>query len=210
MHLIRSLIAVSWMLCSAAGLAQSLTLVSSTAAGGPIDVVAINLQKELRTILGKSVYHTYEFGEFGAVAVRKFRSARADGSQLLVLGASLGRAVPEVSGLVPIATIVGETPRYHWVGVFAPPGTPANLVQELETAIMAGLSVPDFGQKAGHLKPHSSVVGINPTPGNHAHLARLIAQSAGSGNQSTSLPSTRVGSNIQADDSKVTGGAYRP
>jgi tripartite-type tricarboxylate transporter receptor subunit TctC len=208
MNTLRYLLALLLLSSSSVAFAQNLTLTVnvSAAAGGPVDTVARSLGKGLRTILGKRDQYNYLLGEAGAVAAREFRNAPADGSQILVLHATVGQPAPEVSGLVPIATIAGQSSRYQWVGVFAPPGTPASTARELERAVLSVLRSPNFGES----RPSGNLVPLSTTPGDGAQLARLIAQSAGAGGTSASTSTASAGSNAQADDPKVLGGTGRP
>jgi hypothetical protein len=131
---------------------------------------------ELKTTLGKLAIVNNVAGEMGARAVREFRGARADGSQILILAASRTQPVPDLSGLVPVATIVGDTGNYRWVGVFAPPGTPAGIVSGLERAVIAAVNSPGFRQRAGEVRLSATQVGFTPAPGDGAQLAQLVAQ----------------------------------
>lgn len=180
MNSLRNLIALLLLVLSTAALAQNITITVSASAGGAVDTMARNLGTGLHAILGKKGIVNNAGGEYGARAVRLFRTAPADGSQILVLHATVGQPAPDISGLVPIAAILGEFRTYRWIGVFAPPSTPAGIVMDLERAVLIVLKSPGFGQQVSEYKlPSDSWVGSHLTPGDGAILAGLVAQSAG-------------------------------
>ena len=208
MNTLRNLIAVLWLVSSATAFAQAVQLTVPFPPGGVTDLVARILGTELAPILGKPVVISNVPGEAGAVAVRGFSNARADGSQIILVTAAISQPAPEVGSLVPLAAIVGETSNWKWAGIFAPPGTPANIVRDLERALLTALNSPGFS--AGVMKLSNTKFGFSPNPGNGASLARLT----GSAGQSAQAPVVRqpaasTGSNAQADDPKVVGGSYR-
>lgn len=201
MKILRNLVVWLGLFTSIAAVAQDLTVTVSAAVGGPADLIARNLGRDLGGILGKTVHINNVVGEKGARAAREFGTARPDGNQILFLHAPAGERAPEASGFVPIATVVGENPKYQWIGVFAPSGTPSSIAKNLERAVLEALSSPSFGKKTGDFKG-----GLSPTPGDSAQLARLVAQSSGSGGAAIA----GAGSDAPGDDPKVVGGRYKP
>lgn len=197
MKILRSLVIWFGLFTSIAAVAQDITLTVSAAVGGPSDIIARNLGRDLAAMLGKTVQFNNVVGEKGTRAAREFGAARPDGNQILFLHAPAGERAADASGFVPIATVVGESPKYQWIGVFAPSGTPSSIAKALERAVLEALSSPSFGKKAGDFKG-----GLSPTPGDSAHLARLVAQS--SGNLGAASP------DAPGDDPKVVGGRYKP
>jgi len=201
----RILITLIVMGLSNSAFAQYKIIVSSSA-GGPVDSLARNLNKGLRTSLGKDYFVWNAGGEYGARAVREFSAAPANGSHILVLHATVGQPVPDVSSLVPLALIVGEFAAerytYQWIGVFAPPGTPAAIAMDLERAVLAVVRSPGFGQQTQNYKmPDDKWVGSHLTPGGSAILAGLVAQSAGGGSGTsapTGLPGAMGSSRVSA------------
>ncbi len=188
MNLLRNLITILSLVSCVAAFAQNLAITGSFGPGGAVDVVTRSLGKEMGTILGKRYYVNNVGGEFGARAIREFQSAPADGSSILVLHASIGQAVPDLGGLVPVAMIVGETTLYRWVGVFAPAGTPSNIVNGLERAVVNGFNSPGYNASVESFinNPIMRKAMFTPTPGNREQLARLVAQSTGGGSGSVS------------------------
>lgn len=209
MNTLRSLIALLWLASGATAFSQVVQFTVPFPAGGTTDMAARILGVELAPILGKSVVINNVPGEFGAVAVRGFGNARADGTQIIIVTALLSQPAPDVGSLVPLAAMVGETSNWKWAGVFAPPGTPANIVRDLERALLAALNSPGFN--AGVMQLGSTKLGFSPKPGDGASLARL-AGSAGQSAQAQVVrqPVAGTGQNAQADDPKVVGGSYRP
>ncbi len=187
MNLLRNLITMLSLVSCVAAFAQNLVITGSFGPGGAVDVVTRSLGKEMGTILGKRYYVNNVGGEFGTRAIREFRSAPADGSSILVFHVPSGQAVPDLGGLVPVATIVGETAGYRWVGVFAPNGTPSNIVDGLERAVVNGLNSPGYKASVESFSnPITRKAMFTPTPGNREQLARLVAQSTGGGSASVS------------------------
>lgn len=206
MNALRNLFALLCLVCGTAVFAQTIQLTVGAAVGGPADAVARAVATELTLMLDKQVIIINRVGEAGALAVREFGAARADGSQLLFLSALIASPTPEVGSLVPIAMVAGETSSWKWAGFFAPPGTPASVVRALESAVMTALNSPRFRSLVMRLS--NTKFAFSPTPGDGAQLARLVAQSAGGGTTSNSAIAS-TGANAQADDPKVVGGAYR-
>ncbi len=205
MNTLRNLIAVLWLVSSATAFAQAVQLTVPFPPGGVTDIVARILGAELAPILGKPVVISNVPGEVGAVAVRGFRNAQADGTQIIIVTAAISQPAPEVGGLVPLAAVVGETSNWRWAGVFAPPGTPASIVRDLERALLAALNSPGFS--AGMMKLSNTKFGFSPNPGDGAQLARLTGQSVQA--PVVRQPAANAVSNAQADDPKVVGGSYR-
>ena len=198
MNSLRNVIVVLLLVSSTATLAQNNILVSSPA-GAPVDSLARNLGTGLRASLGKQYSVKNAGGEYGARAVREFRSAPADGSQILVVHATVGQPAPDVGGFVPLAVIAAQFATYQWIGVFAPQGTPTAITMDLERAVLAAVNSPGFGQQTQNYKvPDDKWVGSHLTPGSGATLAGLVAQASSPDFQPT-RPSPSANSGSAAD-----------
>lgn len=178
MNLFRGLIAFLLAAASAAGLAQPVRLVVSFPAGGPADMLARSLAADLTERFGRIVVVENLPGSSGNVATERLRNSdKTDGSELLYLGA--GKAfpsLPDVSHLVPVAAVAGESSTGWWIGVFASPGTSANVAKELGQKVITGLNSTRVQFALGTNRP------VTLAPGDGAQLSRLIASAAVNGN----------------------------
>lgn len=180
---------------SAVSLAQDLALIVPLAAGGGVDKIARKLADELQHTLGRRVYVDNRPGVNEFLGAQLVAFSSPNGSRLLVTRGWSGSGARDEtytsvwSKLVPVATIAGRTPvnekvTYDWVGVFAPQGTPANILRDMEQSISAAVSSQGFRQWAGEVKLGATQVGFSPAPGSSASLAALVAQSGGAGSAS--------------------------
>ena len=167
---------------SSGALGQVLQLTSTYASGAGMDSVIKAFGTALGSSLGKEVEIKNRPGENGARAVREFEAARPDGTELLFLNAAQGQPDLEVGNLVPIAKVAGPSSTWRWLGVFAPPGTPAPIARGLEAATIAALNSRGF--RSGLM--------FTPVPGDGAELVRLVAVSqAGSARPVAQAPAAR-------------------
>lgn len=85
---------------------------------------------------------------------------------------ALGVTTPTRSGLLPDVPAIGEfVPGYEasgWYGFCTPAGTPAEIVDKLCTAVLAGVADPT-------LNSHLVTLGVQPKPRNSAEFGKFIA-----------------------------------
>ena len=157
----------------AAAQSEPLVITVGFAPGGAADLVARRMTASLSNALGRPVIVMNRPGDGGLTAAEEFQSARADGSQLLLVSIHSEKAgvAPAVvrgrlSKLTPIAVTGVGTLTY---GIFAQAHTPAAITHNLERAVVAALNSPGVRQtiESG---------GGSPTPSaGSAGLARAIA-----------------------------------
>lgn len=189
MDLIRALIALLLAAASAATLAQPVRLFVSTSAGTPMDMIARSLAAELSGIIGQIVVIDNLPGSSGNVATDRLRrSEKTDGTELLFLGSGKAFAsAPDVTRLVPVAAVAGESSTGWWMGIFAPPGTPALNARELGKAVIMGLNSSRVQSALAAIANRpGQTQQLTLAPGDGAQLTRLVAQSTGGGSASVS------------------------
>lgn len=81
------------------------------------------------------------FGTAAAVA------AMLDGGKLRALGVTTPKASPALKGVPTIADTVPGFQVESWYGLYAPVGTPADVINKLNAAAKVGARAPDFTKK---------------------------------------------------------------
>jgi tripartite-type tricarboxylate transporter receptor subunit TctC len=84
------------------------------------------------------------FGTAAAVA------AMLDGGKLHALGVTTPQPSPALKGVPAIADTVPGFQVESWYGLYAPAGTPAEVIDKLNTAARSGARAPDFIKKVEH------------------------------------------------------------
>lgn len=204
------LLFVTLYLFSTSSLAQPIRLLVGYAPGGFTDVIARSLGTELVSRLETQVFVENRGGAAGAVALDFFiNSAKPDGTDLMLVRRAKNAPEPDVSRLVPLATVEGESNMSWWTGVFAPPGTPPDVASRLGRAIQGALTSPGFQTNVSRLS-QAKLTTDHLTPGDAADLTRLVARAREGGSAPGSGSGERPVTNSRADDPKVSGGSYKP
>jgi tripartite-type tricarboxylate transporter receptor subunit TctC len=193
-----------------APLAQAGTIVVGAPVGATVDTVARHLVRYLGTtyiVLNKS-------GFDAASAAREMRGKAIDGSELMMVQvheelAAGGKspAASEFAHLQPIA-MLGEIQVPNgkiWFGLFAPPGTPAWVVNSLNEQVRGAMIT------APPSKIASSVVQYAQDMSANALLERVRAPTrAQAAKPSTPAPAASSIPARSADDPKGVGGGASP
>lgn len=77
-------------------------------------------------------------------------SLMLDGGKLRALGVTTTQPSPALKGVPPIADTVPGFQVESWYGLYAPAGTPADVINKLHAAAKAGARAPDFTKKVEH------------------------------------------------------------
>jgi tripartite-type tricarboxylate transporter receptor subunit TctC len=209
-RLVEFLSAVCFLAGLVAPLANAGTIVVGAPAGATIDMVARHIVSYL-----PGTYAVVNKTGFDVVPeARAMRGKATDGSELMMVQihedlAAAGKqpAASEFAHLQPIA-MLGEIQTPHgkiWFGLFAPPGTPASVVNPLNDQVRAAIaSVPPT-------KVQTSVVQYAQDMSAAALLERVRAPTrAQTAKPSTSAPASSSIPAGSADDPKGIGGGASP
>ena len=140
--------------------AKQIRLVVGFAAGGPTDVIARVLAKDMSTTLGQSVYVENKAGASSMIATREVKNAAADGYTLLF--SSLGLNVNPI--------LLGEQAGFNPKTDFAPISNAATLPLVMVSAYDAPIrTMPELLKKA-RTKP-GAVSFASSGSGGSGHLA---------------------------------------
>jgi hypothetical protein len=126
-----------------APLAHAGTIVVGAAVAGPADMAARHIARNL----GGEYVVSNRVGLDAAPAAREMQGKATDGSELMIVfgndeSTSAGRLPPASAygHLTPVAMLGVSRDGKSWYGLFAPPGTPASVVNSLNARVRQALS----------------------------------------------------------------------
>jgi len=128
----------------AMGLVAPLAKAGTIVVGAPPAATADNVARHLARNLGGSFIVLNKPGFDAASAAREMRGKATDGSELMIVqmnesGAAAGKSPPasEFADLTPVAMLgdIQSTAAKLWFGLFAPPRTPASVVNSLNARV---------------------------------------------------------------------------
>jgi hypothetical protein len=119
------------------------TIVVGAAVAGPADMAARHIARNL----GGEYVVSNRVGLDAAPAAREMQGKATDGSELMIVfgndeSTSAGRLPPAsaYANLTPVAMLGVSRDGKSWYGLFAPPGTPASVVNSLNAKVRQALS----------------------------------------------------------------------